>query len=385
MQTSEQENTDSQTMGQADFRALMREKMCAAVRLTLIAVLDEELETWVGAGRYERSTDRRDHRIGTRTRDLGTSVGQITALPIPRTRPRTRGGFRTQLFEKYQRRQIELDMLIGDMFVQGVSQARVGTILETLNGVKPSASTVSRVFHTLEEEHETWRTRELPERYVYVFADGTFFSVIYGDAGQKTPVLALFGIRPDGQREVIAITIGQSESKDAWGNLLDDIKSRGVKQVDLWVTDGNHTMINAINKRFPESQRQRCVKHKLENILAHVPDKQHETVGKEFMAIFYQKNREQADQQAIAFREKYRATYPEAIACMNRDWEARLTFYRFPEHHRSRIRTTNAIEQLFLEAKKRSKKMAAPFRNEGSCMLLFYATLRGLKFQNVGM
>jgi transposase-like protein len=381
MQTSEQENTDSVRMGQADFRALMREKMCAAVRVTLIAVLDEELEAWVGAGRYERSTGRRDHRIGTRTRDLGTSVGQIKALPIPRTR----GGFQTQVFEKYQRRQVELDVLIGDMFIQGVSQARVGTILETLNGVKPSASTVSRVFHTLEEEYETWRTRDLPERYVYVFADGTYFSVIYGDEGQKTPVLALFGITPEGKREVIAITIGQSESKDAWGNLLDDIKSRGVKQVDLWVTDGNQTMIDAINQRFPDSQRQRCVKHKLENILAHVPDKQHHAVGKEFMTIFYQKNREKAEQQAIAFREKYRAAYPEAIACMNRDWEACLTFYRFPEHHWSRIRTTNSIERLFLEVKKRSKKMAAPFRNEGSCMLLFYAVLRGLKFQNVRM
>lgn len=103
------------------------------------------------------------------------------------------------------------------------------------------------------------------------------------------------------------------------------------------------------------------------------------------MAIFYQKNREKADQQAVAFREKHRAAYPEAIACMERDWEACLTFYRFPEHHWSRIRTTNAIERLFLEVKKRSKKMAAPFRNEASCMLLFYAILRGLKFQNVRM
>lgn len=381
MQTSEQENTERQQLGQDDFRTLMREKMCAAVRLTLIAMLEEELEAWVGARRYERSEGRRDHRIGTRMRDLGTSVGQIKALPIPRTR----GGFQTQVFEKYQRRQTELDLLIGDMFIQGVSQARVGTILETLNGVKPSASTVSRVFHTLEEEYEAWKTRDLPERYVYVFADGTFFSVIYGDEGQKTPVLALFGITPEGKREVIAITIGQSESKDAWGNLLDDIKGRGVKQVDLWVTDGNQTMIDAINQRFPDSKRQRCVKHKMENILAHVPEKQHGIVGKEFMAIFYQKNREKAEQHASAFREKYRALYPEAIACMDRDWEACLTFYKFPEQHWSRIRTTNPIERLFLEVKKRSKKMAAPFRNESSCMLLFFAVLRGLKFQNVRM
>jgi hypothetical protein len=131
-------------MGQGDFRALMREKMCAAVRLTLMAVLDEELEEWGGAGRYERKATRRDHRIGKRLRDVGTSVGTIENLVIPRTR----GSFQTQLFEKYQRRQVGLDQMIGDMFVQGVRQTRVGTILETLNRVEPSASTVSRVFQT---------------------------------------------------------------------------------------------------------------------------------------------------------------------------------------------------------------------------------------------
>jgi transposase-like protein len=381
MQTPEAKNSDTTPIGQGEFQRLIWEKMSLAVRLMLISVLEDEAEEWVGARRYERSATRKDQRIGTRTRDLGTSVGQIKDLPVPRTR----GGFQTQLFEKYQRRQGELDQMIGDMFVQGVSQVRVGTILETLNGVKPSASTVSRVFHTLEEEYEQWKQRELPERYAYVFADGTYFSVIYGDEGQKTPVLALFGIRPDGKREVIAITIGQSESKDAWGNVLDDIKSRGVKQVDLWVTDGNQTMIDAIRQRYPDSQRQRCVKHKLGNVLAHVPEKHQDVVGKEFMAIFYQKNREKADQQAAAFRQKYRAVYAEAIACMDRDWEACLTFYGFPEAHWVRIRTTNVIERLFLEVKKRSKKMAAAFRNETSCMLLFYAVVRSLTFQNVRM
>jgi putative transposase len=381
MQTSEEKNTGDGHMGQGDFRALMQEKMRAAVRVTLMATLEDELAKWVGAGRYERTTTRRDHRIGSRNRDLGTSVGLIEDLPVPRTR----GGFQTQLFEKYQRRQIELDMLIGDMFVQGVSQARVGTILETLNGVKPSASTVSRVFHTLEEEYAAWKTRTLPEGYKYVYADGTYFSVIYGSEGQKTPVLALYGITPEGKREVVALTIGESESKDAWGNLLDEVKSRGLQHVDLWVTDGNQTMIDAINRRYPDSQRQRCVRHKMENILAHVPERATETVGKEFMAIFYQKDRARADMQAAAFRQKHEQIYPEAIACMNRDWEACLTFYAFPEQHWSRIRTTNTIERLFLEVKKRSKKMAAPFRNEGSCMLLFFAVIRSLKFQNVKM
>ena len=177
MQDPEAKNSDTTPLGQGEFQRLIREKMSLAVRLMLISVLEDEAEEWVGARRYERSATRKDQRIGTRTRDLGTSVGQIKDLPVPRTR----GGFQTQLFEKYQRRQGELDQMIGDMFVQGVSQARVGTILETLNGVRPSASTVSRVFHTLEEEYEQWKQRELPERYAYVFADGKYFSVVDGD------------------------------------------------------------------------------------------------------------------------------------------------------------------------------------------------------------
>lgn len=235
------------------------------------------------------------------------AVGQIADLPIPRTR----NGFQTQLFENYQRRQMELDPMIGDMFVQGVSQARVGAILESLNGMKPSAATVSRVFHSLEEEYQAWKTRQWPAHYAYGYADGTYFSVIYGDESQKTPDLALIGITPEGKREVIAITIGARENKQAWGNLLDDIKSRGVEQVDLGVTDGNQTMIDAIKARFPNSQRQRCMrnvlfrgKHKRANVLGHVPDKHREEVGAEFKTIFYHNNREKADQQAAAFREK---------------------------------------------------------------------------------
>src|SRR5262245_12709374 len=123
----EPENSEAGPIGQDEFQALIREKMRAAVRLTLIAVLEDELQVWVGAGRYERSTGRTDHRIGTRLRSLGTSVGPLTDLPIPRTR----NGFQTQLFEKYQRRQAELDQLIGAMFVHGVSQARVGQLLAT--------------------------------------------------------------------------------------------------------------------------------------------------------------------------------------------------------------------------------------------------------------
>ncbi|MCI0365748.1 MAG: IS256 family transposase, partial [Phycisphaerales bacterium] len=368
-------------ISQDEFHELVAAKMRAAVRVTLVAIMNEEVEQFVGAPYGQVSATRRDYRNGHYRRDLVTTTGKIEDLAVPRTR----SGFRTQVFEQYQRRQRELDVAIGEMFVKGISTAGVGGVLETLTGQKTSPSTVSRVYHGLEGEYAQWKTRPLAERYAYVFADGTYFSVIYGDEAHKTPILALIGITEAGKRELIAFTIGERENQGAWENLLDDIKARGVQTIDLWITDGHQAMLNAIALKFPDSQRQRCMRHKLDNVLAHIPDKQRDEVAAEFKAIFYQPNRAKADVQAAAFREKYRALYPTAIACMDRDWQACLTFYSFPEAHWARIRTTNVIERMFEEVKKRSKKMAAAFRNENSCLLLFYAVVRGLRFQNVVM
>lgn len=199
------------------------------------------------------------------------------------------------------------------------------------------------------------------------------------------PILALVGITSEGQREVIAFTTGERENQGAWENLLADIKARGVEEVDLWVTDGHQAMLNAIALKFPSSKRQRCVVHKIENILSHVPEKQREAVRVELRAIFYQKSRAQADQVTAAFIEKYRMLYPSAISCLERDWEACLTFYSFPQLHWKNIRTSNSIERLFEEVKKRSKKMASAFRNEGSCLLLFYAVIRSVRFRKLRM
>jgi transposase-like protein len=296
------------------------------------------------------------------------------------------------LFDSYQRRMAELDELMSQMFVGGVSQAKVGQVVEGLTGTAPSASTVSRVFHGLDDEFAAWKRRDLPARYQYVYGDGTYFTVIYEQdgqsAGHKTPILALIGITPEGRREVIAFTVGERENQLAWEGLFDDVKSRGVREIGLWISDGHQAMLNALAAKFPGVPRQRCIKHKMDNILAYVPEQQREAVRVELRAIFYQDNRTQAEQVTAAFIEKYRAVYPSAIECLHRDWMACLTFYAFhafPKTHWARIRTSNVIERMFEEVKKRSKKMSAPFRNEGSCLLLFYAVVRSLKFQNVVM
>jgi transposase-like protein len=367
--------------GQALVEEVLQERLRLAIKYTMIQVLEEEVDAFVNASPYQRTPERRDQRNGSYERDLGTSMGVIEDLPVPRTRQ----GFRTELFERYQRRQAELDQAILEMFVGGVSTAGVGEVVEALSGVDLSPSTVSRIFHSLDEEFEGWKSRQLQSHYLYVFADGTYFTVIYGEEGCKMPILAAIGIDETGKRDVLAFTVGERENQNAWEDLLENLKSRGVAQIDLWITDGNPAMLNAIGSQFTSSQRQRCMKHKIENVLSYIPEKQQESVRAELKAIFYQNSREKADQLTAAFIEKHTPIYPSAIDCLKRDWEACLTFYSFPEKHWKFIRTTNVIERLFGEVKKRSHKMAAAFRNEDSCMLMFYAVIRSLKLRRISV
>lgn len=376
------EDTRRQPLSQPskeEFTAMLTAQMKDAVRFALSTILEAEVTALIGALPYERSISRTDQRNGHYPRDLDTTVGRIEDLLVPRTR----GGFQTQLFERYARRRPEMDTAIADMFVKGVSTRAVGEVMESLTGSSPSASTVSRVFHTLEGEYAIWKSRPLSTRYEYIFADGTYFTVIYEGEGCKMPILLVIGIKPDGVREVLGFSVGDRENQVAWEELFENLKERGVKEVGLLITDGGKAMLNALSSKFPTVQRQRCVKHKMENVLSYIPKKQREVVGEELKAIFYQESRERAEQVAHAWYEKYRREYPTAVECLWRDYDACLTFYSFPPQHWKAIRTTNAIERLIEEVKRRSHKMGAAFRNEGSCLLLFYAVVRGVKFQRL--
>jgi transposase-like protein len=237
----------------------------------------------------------------------------------------------------------------------------------------------------LESEYEQWKKRQLAERYVYAFADGTYFSVIYNGEGCKMPILAGVGIAQSGEREVLTFRVGDRENEQAWKDLLQDLKERGVKEVGVWISDGNQAMLNAISKQFPPSARQRCVVHKMDNVLSYVPTKQQEPFKAELRAVFSQKDRQAADQAIAALIEKYEQVYPTAIACLQRDLEACLTFYAYPKTHWKTIRTNTVIERLFGEVKPPSHKMASAFRTEGSCLWLFYAVIRSLHFNKLTM
>lgn len=379
--TPQAQNTQEGAVSQTEFQAYVREQMRAALRVTLTAVLEEELTAIIGAGRYEQSKERRDQRNGSYERGLLTSVGEIEGLAVPRTRK----GHRTQLFDRYQRRQSELDAAMLKMFVGGNSTEQVSNVVEALTGSAPSASAVSRLFHTLEAEYAVWKERRLAAHYPYVFADGTYFSVIYDGQGHKMPILAVVGINLAGEREVLGFTIGERENQQAWADLLEQFKQRGLQQVDLWISDGNQAMLNAITLKFSTAQRQRCVVHKLQNVLGYIPKERRPEVEPELKAIFYQQSREQADQALAAFCLKFEQHYPTAVACLRRDSEACLTFYGFPKAHWKTIRTNNICERLFEEVKKRYHKMNAAYRNENSCLLMFFAVIRSLNFKRIPM
>jgi len=161
--TRQKNDTQDGNESQASFEAMLREQLRQAVRTALISVLEAEVDAFIGAVRYERNEQRRDYRNGHYGRSLDTTIGHLDELPVPRTR----GGFQTQLFEHYHRRRPDVDQAIGEMFIGGVSMTRVGEVVETLTDTKPSASTVSRVFHTLESEYAQWKSRKLAERSIY--------------------------------------------------------------------------------------------------------------------------------------------------------------------------------------------------------------------------
>lgn len=167
--------------------------------------------------------------------------------------------------------------------------------------------------------------------------------------------------------------------------MLTDLKNRGLETVDLWISDGGKAMINAIESKFLNVKRQRCVRHNMENVLGYIPNEHQELIYPELRAIFYQDNLETAQQTAAAFLLKYEAIYSTACDCLKRDLNECLTFYQFPQKHWRYIRTSNAIERLFQEVKKRSHKMASAFRNENSCTLLFYAVIRSLNLRNISV
>jgi len=351
-------------------RALTRN----AVRVVIEEVMREELEQFLGAAWGESTAERKGYRNGTYTRDLATSSGPIENLHVPRDRE---GAFHTQTFDRYSRYEPQVAEGLTQMFVAGVSTQKVGEVAQTLIGVAPSSSAVSRLNHTLTEQFERWRERSLQTHWRILYLDGVHFAVRHGDQTDSTIILTALGVDLEGHKEVLALRACAEEDKDGWSCLLQDVRRRGATQVDLIVTDGHEGLLAAVSALFTATPRQRCIVHKQRNVMNAIPHRERKEVSMELAEIFKLEKKEEALLNLAAFKAKYRKRYPEAIHSLCEDEEHLLTFYAFPQVMHRYIRTTNAIESFFSNVRQRTDQIDT-FTTEMSCLTLVWAVMQDI-------
>src|SRR6266851_3035271 len=241
------------------FHHYLRMLAQSAVRVVIETVMREELDQFIGVGWGECSPKRKGYRNGTYTRDLITSSGRLEEINVPRDRE---GQFHTQAFERYSRYEPHIAEGLTQMFVAGTSTHKVGEVAQTLMGVAPSASTISRLNQTLTQQFDTWRQRPLQVHWHILYLDGVHFSIRHGDKADATMILTALGVDLAGNKEVLALRTCAEESKEEWVCLLQDVRTRGATQIDLIVTDGHDGLLAALAELFAATPRQRCLVHK---------------------------------------------------------------------------------------------------------------------------
>jgi putative transposase len=373
------EPSDHQMPDEQEFRQRMRNLAVSAMRVVIEEVMREELEQCLGAAWGECTPERKGYRNGSYTRDLVTKTGRIEDLSVPRDRE---GQFQTQVFERYGRYEPEVAEALTEMFVSGTSTHKVGKVAETLTGVAPSASAVSRLNQTLTEKFETWRERPLLTHYRILYLDGIHFTVRHGEKTDSTIILTALGVDLEGNKDVLALRACAEEDKDGWSCLLQDLRRRGATQMDLIVTDGHEGLLAAVSALFSATPRQRCVVHKQRNVLNAIPHRERKEVSTELAGIFKQEKKEDALLNFTAFKAKYQKRYPEAIRSLCEDEEHLFTFYAFPPVMHRYIRSTNAIESFFSNVRQRTDQIDA-FTTETSCLTIVWAVMQDIRLPKI--
>src|SRR5205823_11600159 len=243
------------------------------------------------------------------------------------------------------------------MFVAGTSMHKVGEVAQTLMGVAPSASTISRLNQSLSQQFDTWRQRPLQDHWRILYLDGVHFSIRHGDQADSTLILTALGVDLEGNKEVLALRACAEEDKDGWACLLQDLRTRGATHIDLIVTDGHDGLLASVKELFSATPRQRCLVHKQRNVLNAIPRRERGGVQAELVGIWDQPSKQEAVTQLAAFKAKYSKRYPEAVRSLAEDEEHLLTFYAFPERMHRHIQTTNAIESLFSNVRQRTDQI----------------------------
>ncbi len=366
---------------QQEFHQHLRALAQSAVRTVLELVMREELDAFIEAEWGECSPKRKGYRNGTYTRDLATATGRLEEIKVPRDRE---GQFHTQAFERYSRYEPHIAEGLTQMFVAGTSTHKVGEVAQTLLGVAPSASTISRLNQSLSHQFDTWRERPLHMHWRVLYLDGVHFSIRHGEKADATIILTALGVDLAGNKEVLALHACAEESKEGWLSLLQDLRTRGATQIDLIVTDGHDGLLAAVGELFAATPRQRCLVHKQRNVLAAIPKRERGEVQAELVGIWEQATKAEALIQLGAFKAKYALRYPEAVRSLTEDEEHLLTFYAFPEAMHRHIQTTNAIESLFSNVRQRTDQIDV-FTTETSCLAIVWATIQDIRLHKISV
>lgn len=310
------------------------------------------------------------YRNGYYPRDLVTQFGLIQDLQVPRLRNEV---FKTRVFKRYQRHQNQVDDLIQNTFLAGVSTRRVGEVLKQLLETKVSATKVSRVCLRLNAQVALYHRKPLIDEYQYLILDAINLKVRYNGKYHNRRVLAAYGITLFGKRELIDFKQAKGESRDAWESFLQNLYNRGFegKHLKLIAMDGSPGLKSACELVFPQAKIQRCWFHKLQNVSGYCKKKHQEACIQQARKIYKAKNQTQARKEFKTWKKSWQRFCPKAVHCLEKDLEQMLPFLDCPKSHRIRIRTTNVIERTFREARRRIRVFSCFSNIKSSERILF--------------
>lgn len=343
-----------------------------SVQETLNALLDAEADRLCNARRYERTEQRKDTRAGSYGRSFHTMAGEVK-LKVPKLRSLP---FETSIIERYRRRESSVEEALVEMYLAGVSVRRVEDITEALWGAKVSPSTVSRLNQKIYGTIEAWRQRPIEGEHPYVYLDGIALKRSWGGEVRNVSVLVAVGVNREGMREVLGVAEGAKEDKEGWSAFLRHLKGRGLKGVELFISDKCLGLIESLGEFYPEVRWQRCVVHFYRNVMSLVPKGRIREVAAMLKAIHAQEDRKEALRKAKTVVQKLREMkLAKAAKIAEEGAEETVSYYAFPSEHWRRIRTNNPLERIMKEIRRRSNVVGA-FPDGNSALMLVAARLR---------
>lgn len=339
------------------------------VERVLQELLEAEMTEHIGASPYERTGTRTGQRNGYKPRALRTRVGTLNLL-VPQDRE---GTFSTRLFARYQRNEKALVLALMEMYVEGVSTRKVKEVTEELCGTSFSKSLISSLAGSLDSELSAWRKRRLEAKaYSYLFVDARYEKVRVDGRVVSQGVLLVSGVREDGFREILAVEVADTESEATYQEMFRSLKGRGLSGVELVVSDDHGGLKAAIARNFQGAAYQRCQVHYARNLLGMVGHGRRKELSEGLRGVFAAPSREVALRLASELAAHWRASHPRVAEHLEEHIEECLTCLTFPESHRRRIRTTNGLERLNQEIKRRTRVVRI-FPNREACLRLVSA------------